>query len=137
MSTRSYQELILLPTFEERFEYLKLDGSVSDPTFGFNRYLNQQLYKSAEWKRFRNRVIVRDGGCDLATEGFEIFDKILIHHINPLTQDDILNASAAVFDLNNVICVSLNTHNAIHYGNADSIQEYKPVVRQPRDHILW
>lgn len=116
---KTYSEVIALPTFLERFEYLKLGGRVGAETFGFDRYLNQTLYRSSEWKRFRRDMIVRDNGCDLACEDYEIHGKILLHHINPLTADDVINRDPKIFDPENVICVSLNTHNAIHYGDKD------------------
>ena len=116
---KTYSEVIALPTFLERFEYLKLGGRVGAETFGFDRYLNQTLYRSSEWKRFRRDMIVRDNGCDLACEDYEIHSKILLHHINPLTADDVINRDPKIFDPENVICVSLNTHNAIHYGDKD------------------
>lgn len=122
MNTRNiktYSEVIALPTFLERFEYLKLGGKVGAETFGFDRYLNQTLYRSSEWKRFRRDMIVRDNGCDLACEDYEIHSKILLHHINPLTADDVINRDSKIFDPENVICVSLNTHNVIHYGDKD------------------
>lgn len=114
--TRTYIELIKFPTFEERLTYLMLEGKVGDETFGFDRFINQRLYTSHEWQSFRRRVIVRDNGNDLASDGHEIFGKILIHHINPITLDDIVNRNACIFDLNNVVCTSLDTHNLIHYG---------------------
>lgn len=116
---RTYSELITLPTFLERFEYLKLGGRVGAETFGYDRYLNQTLYRSAEWKRFRRDMIIRDGGLDLACEDYEIHGKILLHHIDPLTPEDVVNRHPKIFDPENVVCVSLNTHNAIHYGDKD------------------
>lgn len=116
---RTYSELITLPTFLERFEYLKLGGRVGTETFGYDRYLNQTLYRSPEWKRFRRDMIVRDNGLDLACEDYEIHGKILLHHIDPLTPEDVINRHPKIFDPENVICVSLNTHNAIHYGDKD------------------
>lgn len=112
---RTYSELITLPTFEERYRYLKLDGKIGDTTFGFQRWLNQEFYHSGEWLSFRDKVIIRDDGCDLGVPGYEIFGSVLIHHLNPITYEDILNRNPCVFDFENVICTRLNTHNAIHY----------------------
>lgn len=133
---KSYSELIKLPTFEERFEYLKLDGVVSEETFGSRRYLGQKFYKSAEWRRFRDSIILRDNGCDLGVDGFQIYGLILIHHINPITVDDILNGNRMVFDPENVICTQKLTHNAIHYGDID-ILPTSPTERKPNDTKLW
>lgn len=119
MNIKTYSEVMALPTFLERFEYLKLGGKVGAATFGFDRYLNQTLYRSPEWKRFRRDMIIRDNGRDLACEDYEIHGKILLHHIDPLTIDDVVNRDPKIFDPENVICVSLNTHNAIHYGDKD------------------
>lgn len=133
---RTYSELITIPTFKERFQYLKLDGRVGIETFGFDRYLNQTLYRSPEWKRFRRDIILRDNGCDLACEGYDIVGKILIHHINPLTIDDILRRDPKIFDPENVISTILNTHNAIHYGD-ESLLVMEPVVRTKNDTCPW
>ncbi len=138
MSTifRSYSELITLPTFEERFEYLKLDGAVGLETFGYDRYLNQILYRSSEWKRLRNGIIIRDNGCDLGCEGFEIYDRILIHHINPITIEDVLKRRPNVFDPDNLISTSHNTHNAIHYGDVELLT-IAPIERTKNDTCPW
>lgn len=133
---KTYNELIMLPTFEERFEYLKLSGYVGKETFGYDRYLNQVLYRSYEWKQLRNQIILRDKGCDLAIEGREIFDKILVHHINPITLEDINERRPIIFDPNNLITVSFNTHQAIHYSSADILIK-DPVERKPGDTNLW
>ena len=133
---RTYSELITIPTFEERFEYLKLNGSVGLETFGHDRYLNQILYNSLEWRRFRPEIIVRDNGCDLACEGYEIFGKILIHHINPITAQDILNRNPKVFDPENVITTVHNTHNAIHYGD-ENLLITAPIERSRNDTCPW
>lgn len=135
-SIRTYSELITIPTFEERFEYLKLNGSVGLETFGHDRYLNQILYNSQEWRRFRPEIIVRDNGCDLACEGYEIFGKILIHHINPITAQDILNRNPKVFDPENVITTVHNTHNAIHYGD-ENLLITAPIERSRNDTCPW
>ena len=137
MIIRTYSELIKLPTFEERFEYLKLGGKVGEETFGFDRYINQILYTSPEWRSIRNSIIIRDNGCDLAMPGREIIDEnILIHHMNPITVEDILKRSDFVLNPEYLVCTILNTHNAIHYGNSDLL--YKdPVVRSKNDTCLW
>lgn len=136
MRIRTYSELKRLNTFEERFEYLKLLGSVGESTFGFDRYLNQALYRSKEWKDLRNEIIVRDNGCDLGLEGYDIFDKVIIHHMNPLTAEDILDRSDLVYDPEYLICVSPITHDAIHYGDISIIPRL-PVERKPGDTKLW
>jgi len=133
---RSYSDLIELDTFDERFEYLKLNGSVGFDTFGYDRYMNQALYRSPEWKRLRNDIIIRDGGCDLAIPGFEINSKVLIHHLNPITIDNIKNNDWMVFDPNNLVCVSHETHNAIHYSDENLLFK-TPIVRTPNDTCLW
>lgn len=114
---RRYSELINLKTFEERYEYLKIGDGIGTPTFGGHRYLNQKLYKSKEWAKTRRDVILRDNGCDLAFDDYTIYGKILIHHLNPIDIDDILNMRDCVFDPENLVCVSFDTHNAIHYGS--------------------
>lgn len=136
MRIKAYSELIELPTFEERFEYLQLKGIVGQETFGFDRYLNQILYNSKEWKHLRNEIIVRDNGCDLALEGFEIHGRILIHHINPITIDDVIKRRKMVFDPENLICVTHNTHNAIHYGDK-SLLITGPIERRANDTCPW
>lgn len=115
---KSYSELIKLKTFEDRFEYLKLDGHIGQETFGFDRYINQILYHSDEWHNARNYVILRDKGCDLGIQDREIFGRIIIHHINPLTEEDILNNTIFVLNPEYLICTSINTHNGIHYGSS-------------------
>ena len=134
---RTYSELIELPTFEERFEYLRLSAIVGDPTFGYERFLNQVFYRSPEWKRIRNEVIRRDNGCDLAIEDRSIIDRIEIHHITPITSDDIESNGELLYDLNNLICTSPNTHKAIHYGDMSLITRSEPVVRRPNDTCPW
>ena len=133
---KSYSELIQIPTYTERFNYLKIGGRIGDETFGFNRYLNQTLYRSPEWKRFRRDIIIRDNGCDLACEGHDILGKILIHHINPISITDILNRDFKIFDPDNVISCCLNTHNAIHYGDADLLST-GPIIRTKYDTCPW
>lgn len=136
MGLRTYSELITLPTFKERFNYLKLDGRVGLETFGHDRYLNQILYNSPEWRKFRPSIIVRDGGCDLACEGYEIYGRIIIHHINPITVQDILNRDPKVFDPENVITTVHNTHNAIHYSD-ENLLIITPIERSRNDTCPW
>lgn len=136
MQLRTYSKLVLLPTFEERFEYLKLNGAVGIDTFGFDRYLNQTFYKSAEWKRIRNKVIIRDNGCDLGIDGYEIYGRILIHHMNPITQDDIINRTDLLLNPEYLISVSLETHNGIHYGDTNQLLKGL-IVRKPNDTCPW
>jgi len=134
--TRSYQEMIQFDKFLDRFNYLQLNGRVASETFGDQRYLNQTLYRSAEWKKIRNRVIVRDNGCDLADPTRPIYGKILIHHLNPITMRDILERNPIIFELDNLVCVSPMTHEAIHYGSADLLMK-DPIERKPGDTVLW
>lgn len=134
---KTYLELIELPTFEERFKYLELKGAVGAETFGHSRYLNQVLYKTAEWKNLRHKVIVRDEGCDLGILDRPIFDKVYIHHINPITEKQILNRDPLIFDLNNLISVSFNTHQAIHYGAESLLIPDTPLKRKPNDTCPW
>ena len=136
MIIRTYSELIKLPTFEERYEYLKLDGKVGEETFGFDRYINQEFYRSNEWLKVRDFVIVRDGGCDLAIEDREIVGKILVHHMNPITIDDILNRSECLLDPEYLISTIKNTHDAIHYGDS-SLLIAAPIERRKNDTCPW
>ena len=138
MMIRSYSELIQFETFEERFEYLKLNGVVGKETFGYDRYLNQILYHSSEWRSFKNGIIIRDNGCDLGCEGFEIPKKvrIYIHHINPVTVEDIINRNPIVMDPENVITTVHKTHLAIHYGDKDQLVT-SPVTRSANDMCPW
>ena len=133
---KSYSELIRIPSFEERFQYLRINGIVGEETFGCDRYLNQIFYKSEEWKRIRRRVIIRDNGYDLAWDEYEIKGIIIIHHINPITKEDILDRSSKLFDLENLICTSVNTHKAIHYGNEEMLPK-KIVERTMNDTCPW
>ena len=114
-----FSEMLHLTTFEERYEYLKLSGFVGELTFGSKRYMNQVFYRSPQWKWVRNKIIIRDNGCDLAIRDRVIQGKVLIHHLNPITDDDIKNNSYSLLDPDNLVCVSHNTHEAIHYGNKD------------------
>lgn len=137
MNIRTYTELSQIKTYEERFEYLSLDGRVGEDTFGFDRYLNQQLYQSQEWKRVRDLVIMRDNGCDLGMEDYDIFGTIHVHHMNPISTSDILNQSEYLLNPEYLICVSLDTHNAIHYGNKEYLKRNQVVQRTPNDHCPW
>lgn len=138
MSTiiRTYSELITLPTFEERYRYLRLGGRVGEDTFGFDRYLNQIFYTSNEWRDVRDFVIVRDGGCDLGMPDREIFGKILVHHMNPIRQEDILRRSKWLLDPEYLICTIKNTHDAIHYGD-ESLLILAPTERTKNDTCPW
>ena len=133
---RRYSELRHIPTFEERFEYLKLNGSVGRETFGFDRYINQRFYTSKEWRDIRHYVIARDLGLDLGAEGYEINSRILIHHMNPIVVDDILHKNDDILDPEFLITTCHNTHNAIHYGDSSLLP--KPLVERSRgDTRLW
>lgn len=134
---KTYSELITIPTFQERFKYLKLNGAVGTETFGYYRWLNQQLYHSTEWRRFRDRIIIRDNGCDLGIDGYELDHGILIHHINPITKEDILERTPCVFDPDNAICVSHNTHQAIHYGDEHLLMANHTISRSQNDMAPW
>lgn len=134
---RSYSELIKLPTFEERFDYLRLDGEIGEETFGFDRYMNQSFYRCGEWKRVRDKVIVRDNGCDLGISDRQLYDNIIIHHMNPVTREDLINKSHLLMDPEYLICVSKNTHNAIHYGDESLLVSTKIIERRPNDTCPW
>ena len=136
MTIKTYSELIIFPTFIERYRYLKINGVVGEETFGYDRYLNQALYNSQEWRNFRRRVIVRDEGRDLACEGFEMDSRILIHHINPITVEDVLNRHPKIFDMENAVSTSFNTHRAIHYGD-ESLLVIEPNERSKNDTCPW
>jgi hypothetical protein len=133
---RTYAEMSRLQTFEERFEYLKISGAVGRDTFGFDRYLNQIFYKSKEWKSIRNQVILRDNGCDLGLDGYDIYGKILIHHMNPITKEDVLGRSDLLLNPDYLICVTHDTHNAIHYGNKETLASL-PMERHANDTCPW
>lgn len=134
--TRTYTDLSGISSFAERLEYLKLDGTVGADTFGFDRYLNQMFYRSAEWKRIRDIVIIRDNGCDIGVAGYEIAGKILIHHMNPISSEDIKNRSEFLLNPNYLVCVSHDTHNAIHYGGV-SVNTVQPTERTRFDTCPW
>lgn len=135
---RTYSELITLPTFEERFEYLRLDGRIGDQTFGFDRYLNQLFYKDKEWLSIRDEVIVRDQGCDLGIEEYELSkgQRILIHHMNPLTKEDIVRRTKFLLDPEYLITTCHRTHTAIHYGD-ENLLPSKPIIRTKNDTCPW
>ena len=135
-SIKTYSELIQLPTFIERYRYLRLGGRVGEETFGFDRYLNQQFYKSDEWLAIRDHVIVRDMGCDLGMEDREIYGRILIHHMNPISVDDIRNRSDFLLNPEYLICTTKNTHDAIHYGD-ESLLITAPIERTKNDTCPW
>lgn len=137
MSTiRTYSELICLPTFEERYQYLKLSGIVGESTFGFDRYLNQVLYHSQQWRSVRDKVIIRDNGCDLGVLGREIYERVLVHHMNPITIEDIELGSDYLFNPEFLITTTHNTHNAIHYGD-QSLLITAPTERSKNDTCPW
>ena len=134
---KTYSELIKLPTFEERYEYLKIGGTVGEETFGFDRYLNQVFYKSKEWLTVRDYVISRDNGCDLGIPGREIrSNKIMVHHINPITKEDILYRSDILLNPEYLITTVKNTHDAIHYGDSSLLYQ-DPVERSKNDTCPW
>lgn len=135
-SLRTYSELLKLDSFQERFEYLNLAGSVGESTFGFERWINQEFYRSAEWKRVRSYVIVRDNGCDLGLDGMETNKRLYVHHMNPMTPEDIIHGRDSNLDPEYLISCTLDTHNAIHYGDF-SLVAPAYVERTPGDHISW
>lgn len=137
MVIKTYTELMQLHSFEDRFRYLKLNGIVANETFGFDRYLNQRFYKSTEWRQIREKVIIRDQGCDLGCNDHPIFGNIIIHHMNPISLDDIENNPEVLLDPEFLICVSLETHNALHYGDESILDKNRLVERKPGDTIPW
>lgn len=136
MKIRTYSELRRLETFEERYSYLRLQGSLGAKTFGFDRWINQRFYKSMEWLRVRDQVIARDYGCDLGIPGFEIYSGLIVHHMNPITKDDIEHSEEWIIDPEYLITTSLRTHNAIHYGD-ETLLPRGPVERKAGDTTLW
>jgi hypothetical protein len=136
MRTRRYNELRRIDSFEERYKYLALRGEVGRSTFGFDRYINQQFYASRQWRHVRHQIIARDNGCDLGIEGYEIHDRVYIHHMNPMTVDDIIHGDESILDPEFLISVTHQTHNAIHYGDEKLLP--RPLVeRRPGDTKLW
>lgn len=136
MSIRTYSELIAIPTFEERFKYLQLNGNVGDETFGYDRMFNQRFYSSLEWKRLRDEIIFRDNGCDLGILDRRIMGKILIHHMNPIMLEDIRESSEFLLNPEYLICMSFETHNAIHYGDENLLFK-APIERKQYDTCPW
>lgn len=136
MKIKSYSEMCSFSTFIERFNYLKLNGKVGAETFGFDRYLNQVLYCSQEWKRFRRQVIIRDNGCIFGLDGYDINGRLIIHHINPITLEQIEQRDPMIFSMENVVCVTHNVHEAIHYGD-ESLIPTDPIIRKPNDTCPW
>ena len=135
---RTYSELIRIPSFEDRFEYAKLGGAIGAETFGYDRYLNQIFYRSKEWRQFRHSIIIRDQGCDLAHEDREIHGRIIVvHHLNPITVEDVLSRSPALFDPENVVAIDEITHKAVHYGDYSLIIPSKLIERKPFDTCPW
>ena len=134
---RTYSELSRLSTFEDRFKYLQLHGNVAADTFGFDRYLNQRFYKSIEWKQARERVIMRDMGCDLGLKDYPISGEIIVHHMNPMSLEDLESNPGILLDPEFLICVSLETHNAIHYGDERLVEDKTIQERKPHDTKLW
>ena len=136
MAIKTYSELIKYSTLEERFEYLRLDGTVGQETFGFDRYLNQIFYSSREWKSLRDQIIIRDNGCDLGLDGYTIGGVIIIHHMNPITKKDILQRTDAIMNPEFLIAVSHRTHQAIHYSDRNLLPK-SPIIRTKNDTCLW
>lgn len=134
---KTYSDLRRLETQEDRFEYLKLGGVVGRDTFGYDRYMNQDFYRSRLWRQVRNVVIARDRGCDLGLPGFEIHDRVYVHHMNPMMPDDLIAHNQDVLDPEFLICVTLDTHNAIHYGDESHLRRRQLVERRPGDTKLW
>ena len=133
---KTYSELITIPTFEERFKYLQLNGRVGEDTFGFDRYINQNFYRCREWKRIRDQIILRDNGCDLGLEGYEIYGRIYFHHMNQILVQDIIHQSDFLLNPEYLICTTHTTHNAIHYGD-ESLLMTAPIERKPNDTCPW
>ena len=133
---RTYRELIQIPTFIERYRYLRLRGAVGIDTFGWDRYINQTFYHSRDWKRLRDEIIIRDNGCDLAMEGYEIGYRIYIHHMNPIDVKDITEVTDILLNPDYLVCVSFDTHQAIHYGDENMLIT-DPIIRKPNDTTLW
>lgn len=135
---KTYSELSALKTFEDRFLYLEIKGSVGKETFGYRRWINQEFYHSDDWLRFRDQIIIRDEGCDLGVKGFDIIEEpILIHHLNPITWEDIIHRRPCVLDPENVICTRLKTHNAIHYGDESILLDFIVSERSINDTCPW
>ena len=136
MTIKCYSDLRQIDTFKERYYYLKLHGIVGEETFGFDRYVNQMLYRSSKWRKTRSKIIIRDNACDLGIDGYELPNYIVVHHMNPITLEDIEEERDIIFDPENLICCSTRTHRAIHYGD-ESLLPKEPVIRTPGDTCLW
>ena len=136
VKTKTYSELIRLEKYMDRYQYLMLSGRVGQETFGYERFLNQSLYKSHEWRSVRDEVIVRDHGCDLGMEGYEIYGSIIVHHMNPITMDDIQNRNEDIFNPEYLVSTSFSTHNAIHYGD-EGLLITEPIIRTKNDTCPW
>jgi len=134
---KTYSDLRRLETFEERYRYLKLGGAVGQDTFGYDRFMNQEFYHSQEWRRIRSHVIARDYGCDLGVDGYEIHDRVYVHHMNPMVPADIIEGNLDILDPEFLICVTHDTHNAIHYGDESRLRRRQFVERRPGDTKLW
>lgn len=135
---KTYSDLLKMPTFDERFNYLKLNGIPAHETFASHRYINQRFYQSQEWKSTRDKIIIRDNGCDLGVSGYDILGKIYIHHINPITEDELIHGDQnTLLDPENLICVSFATHNALHYGSKGYLEGLNPTERKPGDTKGW
>lgn len=134
---KTYQEMLTYKTFEERLKYLSCLSNIGETTFGIERYLNQIFYKSKEWKKIRNEIILRDEACDMAMSGYDIYDHIIIHHINPITIYDIEQHTDFLINPKYLVCVSYNTHNIIHFGNTKSLAANSIITRKPNDTKLW
>lgn len=137
MNIKRYSELIMIPTYEERFKYLQLNGVIGSDTFGFDRYINQKFYRSVEWKQLRNQIIIRDQASDMGLLDFPIQGNVYIHHMNPIDIDDISEISDYLLNPEYLICVSHSTHNAIHYGNEDYVNSRTYIERKPNDTCPW
>lgn len=135
--SKSYLELIQLPTYTERLNYLMTHSAIGSETFGFDRYLNQALYRSSEWKKIRTQVVLRDEGCDLGVKGHELIGRVTVHHINPITVEDVKNRDPKVFDMNNLITTSIETHRLIHYGTAEALSHNVLTERSKNDTCPW
>ena len=135
ITKKTYEELSKLKTFDERFRYLILGGTIGEETFGYDRWLNQNFYTSDEWKRLRREVIIRDEGCDLGIPGLEIKGRLIVHHMNPVEKLDVLRHSDLLINPDYLICTSISTHNAIHYGDLSILEPY--IERRPNDTCPW
>ena len=135
MTIKTYEELSRLKTFDERFRYLVIGGTIGEETFGYDRWLNQRFYTSEEWKRLRRQVIIRDEGCDIGIPGMEIGDHLIVHHMIPVTKLDVLSHSQALINPDFLICTSLKTHNALHYGDLSILEPF--IERRPNDTCPW